>query len=108
VKGWLRPLELELRWEADGYPVPFSGFVIVSNGHGVPKSLEDGIPLLRWEPRNAQDYRGAPQRLRLNLRDIYLRQPTGRLYYKLFLLNVAEQETLLVKHPDVSRPLALS
>ncbi len=108
VKGWFRPLELERRWEADSYPQPFSGFVIVSNSRGVPKSLEDGVPLLRWEPQNPQDYRGVPQSQRLNLGDISLQQPTARLYYKLFLLNPAAQETLLVKHPDVSRPLALS
>ena len=107
VQGWWRPLELELRWEADDYPQPFAGFVIVSNSRGVPKSRADGVPLLRWEPQNPQEYRGVLQRQRLNMRDIRLQQPTGRLYYKLFLLNPADQELLLVKHPDVSRALEL-
>lgn len=108
VQRWFRPVALELRWEADDYPQPFSGFVIVGNGRGVPTSLDDGVPLLRFKPKNPQDYRGVPQNQRLNLRDIHLQQPTGRLYYKLFLLHPAERETLLLRHPDVSRPLELS
>ncbi len=66
------------------------------------------MPLWRWQPQNAQEYRDALQSQRLNVRDLQLRQPTGRLYYKLFLLDPAEQETLLVKHPDVSQSLELS
>jgi len=108
VKKWLRSGELELRWQACGYAQQFSGFVIVGNGRGVPQSLEDGVPLWCWAPQNLQGYWGVVQRQRLNLRDLHLRQPTGQLYYKLFLLNPVEQETLLVQHPDVNRPLELS
>ena len=80
----------------------------MSNSRGVPKSREDGVPLFRWEPQNPQEYRGLPQRQRLNVRDIHLQPPTSRLYYKLFLLNPADREMLLVKHPDVSRALELA
>jgi hypothetical protein len=108
VKKWFRSPELEFTWEADIYPHPFSGFVILGNSRSVPQGLGDGVELVRWTPQYPQDYAGKPQHKRIRLKEIHLQRPTGRLYCKLFLLNPAEQERMIIKHPDVSRPIELS
>jgi hypothetical protein len=107
VKKWFRPARLEMTWEVDGQPRAFAGFAILGSGRGVPKGIGDGIEILRWTRQEEQEALGSRQYLSKSLRDIQLPRATGQLYYKLFLLDPADQATLLVKHPDVSRALVL-
>ncbi|MBI3248839.1 MAG: hypothetical protein HYZ50_20240 [Deltaproteobacteria bacterium] len=106
VKKWLKPAQLELTWEADAYPHAFSGFVVLGSSRSVPKSLADGTELFRWIPEGPEDFQPGRQQRQKILQELNLQRSTGRLYWKLFLLN--PDESLLIRHPDVSHPLELS